>query len=62
MVVIDSDVVQMPRGEWEIEMNVTDRTELVLYINGLWNCCSHRERGKGRRCNGWCVGKCHRWY
>ncbi len=35
MVVIDSDVVQMPRGEWEIEMNVTDHTELVLYINGL---------------------------
>lgn len=35
MVVIDSDVVQMPRGEWEIEMNVTDRTELVLYTNSL---------------------------
>ncbi len=35
MVVIDSDVVQMPRGEWEIEMDVTDRTELVLYINSL---------------------------
>lgn len=35
MVVIDSDVVQMPRGEWEIEMNVTHRTELVPYINGL---------------------------
>lgn len=30
--VIDSDAVQMPRGEWEIEMNVTDRTELVPYI------------------------------
>lgn len=35
MVVIDSDVVQMPHGEWEIEMNVTDRTELILYINGF---------------------------
>lgn len=35
MVVIDSDVVQMPCGEWEIEMNVTDRAELVLYINSL---------------------------
>lgn len=35
MVVIDSDVIQMPHGEWEIEMNVTDRRELVLYINGL---------------------------
>lgn len=35
MVIIDSDVVQMPRGEWEIEMNVTDCAELALYINGL---------------------------
>lgn len=40
MVVIDSDVVQMSRGEWEIEMNVTDDTELVPYIKGLQNCCS----------------------
>lgn len=32
VVVIDSDAVQMPGGEWEIEMNVTDRTELVPYI------------------------------
>lgn len=32
MVVIDSDAVQMPRGGWEIEMNVTERTELVPYI------------------------------
>lgn len=32
MLVIDCDVVQKPRGEWEIEMNVTDHTELVLYI------------------------------
>lgn len=24
MAVIDCDVVQMPHGEWEIEMNVTD--------------------------------------
>lgn len=43
MALIDSDVVQMPNGECEIEMNVTDRTGLVLYINGLWKCCSHRE-------------------
>lgn len=42
MTLIDSDVVQMPHGECEIEMNVTDRTGLVLYINGLWKC-SHRE-------------------
>lgn len=35
MVVIDSGVVQMPCGEREIEMNVTDHTELVLYVNGL---------------------------
>lgn len=34
MVVIDSGVIQMP-CEWEIEMNVTDHTELVLYVNGL---------------------------
>lgn len=61
MVVIDSDVVQMPRGEWEIEMNVTDHIELVLYVNGLHKCCSRRE-GKGGRCNGCCAGKCHPWY
>lgn len=35
MAVIDSDAVQMPHGECKIEMNVTDRTGLVLYINGL---------------------------
>lgn len=32
MLVIDCDVVQKPRGEREIEMNVADRTELVLCI------------------------------
>lgn len=30
--VIDSDAVQTPAGGWEIEMNVTERTELVPYI------------------------------
>lgn len=30
--VIDSDAVQMPAGEWEIEMNVTERAQLVPYI------------------------------
>lgn len=60
MVVIDSDVVQMPHGEWEMEMNVTDHTELVLYMNGLQICCSHRE-GKVRWFNGWCVRKCCWW-
>lgn len=33
-VVIDSDAVQMPAGGWEIEMNVTERTQLVPYIKG----------------------------
>lgn len=30
MSVIDSDVVQMPHGEWEIEKNVTDWPALKL--------------------------------
>lgn len=44
MVVIDCDVVQMPRGEWEIETNVT---YCPLYKRPLEQLFSQREGGKG---------------
>lgn len=44
MVVIDCDVVQMPRGEWETETNVT---YCPLYKRPLEQLFSQREGGKG---------------
>lgn len=36
MAVIDCDVVQMPHGEWEIEMNVTDwPVRKLLFSQGV---------------------------
>lgn len=40
MAVIDCDAVQMPHGEWEIEMNVTDcPVYKLLFSRGTrWMC------------------------
>lgn len=44
---------------WEIEMNVTERTELVPYIKRPTAKKRESELGGGGA-NGWRVGKCHR--